>query len=265
MTTSDTPSAPLGAVYAGDAYRDLVIVVTGAGSGIGRGLARWFARHGAHVVAGDINTAAVQQNVDEIVAAGGDARAETVDIASPTSVAAFRDSVAATEGRCDVLVNNAGWEDIRPFTDTDRAFWDKITSINLIGPIAVSAAFLPMMIEQGGASVVNIASDAGRVGSTGETVYAAAKGGVIAFTKSLAREAARHQIVVNAVCPGPTDTPAFARVPERLQQALIRAIPLRRVADVEDVAHVVGFFASPHSRYLTGQAVSVSGGLTMVD
>ena len=265
MSTTTELAGSRGGVYAGDAYRDLVVVVTGAGSGIGRCLAGWFARHGARVVAADINTAGVDATVADIVAAGGIARAVTVDIVSATSVAALRDSVVEREGRCDALINNAGWEDIRSFLETDRTFRDKITAINLAGPIEVSAAFLPMMIEQGGGSVVNMASDAGRVGSTGETVYAAAKGGVIAFTKSLAREMARHQIVVNCVCPGPTDTPAFARVPPRLREALIRAIPLRRVADPEDVAHVVGFFASPHSRYLTGQVVSVSGGLTMVD
>ena len=243
----------------------LAVVVTGAASGIGRGVATELAARGASVIAADINVDGAVETVASIIAAGDQARAETVDITDVKSVRRLHRSVREIEGRCDVLVNNAGWEDIRAFVDTDPHFWDRITRINLLGPITVTKEFLDPMIERRAGAIVNVSSDAGRVGSSGETVYAAAKGGVIAFTKSLAREVAKHQIQVNCVCPGPTDTPAFDRVPERLREALIRAIPLRRLAQPSDVANAIAFFASPHSSYLTGQVLSVSGGLTMVD
>ncbi|HEY9470299.1 MAG TPA: glucose 1-dehydrogenase [Propionibacteriaceae bacterium] len=243
-----------------------IVVITGAGSGIGRATALRLAEDGAAtVVVADINEDAALETAKLIVEAGQCARAAVVDIADPESVEAFHRSVIDTEGRCDVLVNNAGWEDIRPFLDTDRDFWERIFSINLLGPITVSRAFLTEMVERKSGTIVNVGSDAGRVGSTGEAVYSGAKGGVIAFTKSLAREMARYGLSVNCVCPGPTDTPAFDRVPERLQQALIRAIPLRRLAAPSDIANAISFFASPRSSYLTGQVLSVSGGLTMVD
>jgi 2-hydroxycyclohexanecarboxyl-CoA dehydrogenase len=163
-----------------------------------------------------------------------------------------------------VLVNCAGWDEFHPFLDTDRPFWDRVVAINYLGVVALSHAVVPLMVEAGGGGrVVNIASDAGRVGSTGEAVYAGAKGGVIAFSKSLAREVARHRITVNAVCPGPADTPLFQGFPERIRQSLQRSIPLGRLAEPEDVAHAVSFFASPGAGYVTGQVLSVSGGLTM--
>jgi 2-hydroxycyclohexanecarboxyl-CoA dehydrogenase len=252
-------------VSADEGHADRVVVVTGAASGIGRGIARWFGARSARVVVADRDGHGAEETVADIRRAGGRARAVRVDITDPVDVAGLRDCLVADEDGCDVLVNNAGWEQIARFLETDHELRDRLTRINLLGPIEVTWTLVPLMIEAGGGAVVNIASDAGRVGSTGETVYAAAKGGVIAFTKSVARELARHQVVVNCVCPGPTDTPAFARVPERLQQSLIRAIPLRRVATPDDVANAVGFFAHPASRYLTGQVLSVSGGLTMVD
>lgn len=242
-----------------------VVVVTGAGSGIGRATALRLAEDGATIVAADIDERGARSTASLISEAGHAARAAVVDIADPGSVAALHRSVLDGEGRCDVLVNNAGWEEIKPFADTTREFWERILTINLLGPIAVSRAFLTEMMERGSGTIVNVASDAGRVGSTGEAVYSGAKGGVIAFTKALAREMARHGVSVNCVCPGPTDTPAFARVPDRLKEALVRAIPLRRVAAPEDVANAISFFASPRSSYLTGQVLSVSGGLTMVD
>ena len=244
---------------------DLIAVVTGAGSGIGRATALRLAEDGATVVAADINASSAEATAGLIEESGHTAHSAVVDIADADSVAAFHQTVLSTMGRCDVLVNNAGWEDIRPFKDTTREFWERILSINLLGPIAVSHAFLVEMMERGTGTIVNVGSDAGRVGSTGETVYSGAKGGIIAFTKSLAREMARYGLSVNCVCPGPTDTPAFERVPDRLKEALIRSIPLRRLAAPEDVANVISFFASPRSSYLTGQVLSVSGGLTMVD
>jgi 2-hydroxycyclohexanecarboxyl-CoA dehydrogenase len=248
--------------------RDLdgsVVVVTGAALGIGRATALRLAADGARVVAADIDEDGVRATAAIINSAGYEARAVKVDIVDAESVSALHQSVIDAEGRCDVLVNNAGWGEVRPFLETGRDFWQRILSVNLFGPIAVTHTFLVEMVKRGSGRVVNLSSDAGRVGSSGETVFAGAKGGVVAFTKSVAREVARYGISVNCVCPGPTDTPAFSAVPERLKEALIRGIPLRRIAQPEDVANAVSFFASPRSSYITGQVLSVSGGLTMVD
>jgi 2-hydroxycyclohexanecarboxyl-CoA dehydrogenase len=169
-------------------------------------------------------------------------------------------------GRIDVLVNNAGWDRAGPFVDSDPADWDRIIAINLYGVLHTSRSVLPIMAEQGHGSVVNVASDAGRVGSSGEAVYSAAKGGVIAFTKSTAREMARHRVNANCVCPGPTDTALFASMggdDPRLRDALIKAIPFRRLAQPADLAGAVAFLASDEASYITGQTLSVSGGLTM--
>jgi 2-hydroxycyclohexanecarboxyl-CoA dehydrogenase len=162
-------------------------------------------------------------------------------------------------------VNCAGWDRTAPFLSSTPEFADKVVAINYLGQVHICQAFLPAMVEAGrGGRIVNIASDAGRVGSSGETIYAGAKGGVIAMSKSLAREMARHAITVNVVCPGPTDTPLFrSGVDENLKQALIRAIPLRRLAQPAEIAAAVLFFASDEAAYITGQVLSVSGGLTM--
>jgi len=165
--------------------------------------------------------------------------------------------------RLDILVNNAGWDEVMPFVDTTPDFWGKVIDINYKGVLHFSHAAVQGMMEAGSGRIVNIASDAGRVGSLGETVYAGAKGAVIAFTKSLAREAARFGVNVNCVCPGPTDTELFRSLPEKVRQGLERAIPLKRVARPEEIAQAVVFFASPMSDYVTGQVLSVSGGLTM--
>jgi 2-hydroxycyclohexanecarboxyl-CoA dehydrogenase len=162
-----------------------------------------------------------------------------------------------------VLVNAAGWDRSEPFLENSLEFIERIVQLNLLGCVKVTRAFLPAMVEAGDGKIVNVASDAGRVGSSGETVYAGAKGGVIAFTKSLAREVARTPIHVNCVCPGPTDTPLFASLPEKLRQGLERAIPLRRLARPEEVAQAILFFAGRRSDFITGQTLSVSGGLTM--
>jgi 2-hydroxycyclohexanecarboxyl-CoA dehydrogenase len=154
---------------------------------------------------------------------------------------------------------------MQPFVDATDDFIDRVVEINLKGPINVCKAMLPLLIASGSGRIVNVASDAGRVGSTGETVYAGAKGGVIAFTKSLAREVTRHQIRVNCVCPGPTDTPLFNEQPEKIKQALERVIPMRRLAQPSEIADAIAFFASDRSSFVTGQVLSVSGGLTMVD
>jgi 2-hydroxycyclohexanecarboxyl-CoA dehydrogenase len=163
-----------------------------------------------------------------------------------------------------VLVNAAGWDRIEPFMDNDDDLWQTLTTINLLAPVRLCHAFLGPIIEAGnGAKIINIASDAGRVGSSGETVYAGTKGGIIAFTKSLAREMSRHQVNVNCVCPGPTDTPLLDSMPDKLRESLTKAIPFRRLAEPEEVADAVLFFVSDRARYVTGQTLSVSGGLTM--
>lgn len=237
------------------------VIVTGGASGIGRATALLLAREGARVFIGD---------VDEV---GGKATAEAVgtaaeflplDLADAASIEAFAATIHSQVGRVDGLVNGAGWDRIQPFMDNPPEMWDSLIAINLMGAIRLTRAVLPPMIEAQTGKIVNISSDAGRVGSTGETVYAAAKGGLIAFTKSLAREMARHKLNVNCVCPGPTDTPLFQRQPERMKEALTRAIPFRRIAQPEDVAEAVMFFVGPRSDYITGQVLSVSGGLTMV-
>ncbi len=169
------------------------------------------------------------------------------------SVAQLAADVTGSLGAPEVLVNCAGWDETHPFVETAPPFWDRVIAINLTGVVAVTHAFLPGMLAAGSGRIVNVASDAGRVGSSGEAVYAGAKGGVIAFTKSVARETARNGVTANAVCPGPTDTPLFRAQPERLQQALERAVPAGRLGAPEDVAHAIAFFASDRAGYVTGQ------------
>jgi 2-hydroxycyclohexanecarboxyl-CoA dehydrogenase len=238
------------------------VVVTGGASGIGRATARLLAREGALVIVGDIDEAGGAS----LAAEGLRIEFLPLDLANPESVDAF--ATAANKkagGRLDGLVNGAGWDRIMPFMENPPEMWDKLIAINLMGAIRLSRAVLPPMIEAGKGKIVNIASDAGRVGSMGETVYSAAKGGLIAFTKSLAREMARHRINVNCVCPGPTDTPLLQAQPERMREALTKAIPFRRVAQPEEIAEAVLFFLGGRADYVTGQVLSVSGGLTMVD
>src|SRR5579872_29581 len=235
------------------------VIVTGGASGIGRATALLLAREGAKVFIGDIDEAGGKE-----AAAAGGAEFLPLDLQKPDSIAAFAAAVHASVGRVDGLVNGAGWDRIQPFMENPPEMWDSLIAINLMGAIRLSRAVLPPMIEAQAGKIVNISSDAGRVGSMGETVYAAAKGGLIAFTKSLAREMARHKLNVNCVCPGPTDTPLFQRQPDRMKEALTRAIPFRRIAQPEDIAEAVLFFLGQRSNYITGQVLSVSGGLTMV-
>lgn len=242
---------------------DKIAVVTGAGQGIGRGIAEKLADEGATVVVTDINERTAKETADAL---GNGAIGVRTDVTSPESVDAMVEQVRERFGRIDVLVNNAGWDKASPFLDLDRSDWDRVIQINLYGVLNTAKAVLPLMAEQGFGSMVNLASDAGRVGSSGEAVYSAAKGGVIAFTKSVAREMARHQINANAVCPGPTDTALFASIGgdnPKLREALTKAIPFRRLAQPGDLANVVAFLASDEAAYVTGQTVSVSGGLTM--
>jgi len=188
----------------------------------------------------------------------------TMDLADASSVRRCAADLLGRHPRIDILVNAAGWNDIQPFLDNPPDYMDRVIAVNLGGMLHLTQALLPAMIAAGRGKIVNVASDAGRVGSSGETTYAAAKGGVIAFSKSLAREMARHSINVNCVCPGPTDTPMLQSRPEKLKEAFLRAIPFRRFAKPQEIADAVLFFASRRSDYITGQVLSVSGGLTFV-
>lgn len=245
--------------------KDKVAVVTGAASGIGNATARKFAAAGAHVVLADINAEAGEKAAAELTSEGLSAKFIHMDVTDAASIEAFRELALAWQPGIDIIVNVAGWGRIEPFVKNSPEFWRKIVDLNLMGPIAVTRALLDGMIERESGKVVNIASDAGRVGSLGETVYSAAKGGVIAFTKSLAREMARFNITVNCVCPGPTDTPLLANEPEKFLEAFKRATPMRRFAKPEEIADAILFFAGDTSSFVTGQVLSVSGGLTMVD
>jgi 2-hydroxycyclohexanecarboxyl-CoA dehydrogenase len=244
-----------------------VAIVTGAASGIGRGIAEALARAGARVALADVDIMAAGEAARAIEAGGAEAGAFPVDITDAAAVVAMVRAVIARWSAVHVLVNCAGWDRPIPFVQTTPDFWDRILAINLRGPIACTHAVLPAMIKQEYGKIISIASDAGRVGSTGEAVYSAAKGGIIAFTKTIARETARHRINVNCVCPGPSDTPLFqkefAAASPKLAESLKRVIPWGRLGTPEDVAPAVVFLASDEAGYITGQTLSVSGGLTM--
>lgn len=242
---------------------DKVTVVTGAGAGIGRAIATTCHAEGAIVIVTDLDGAAAQA-----VAAGLGERAipYAVDVTDRASVAAMVSDVVTAYGRIDVLVNNAGWDLAVPFVQSEPDFWAKVIAINYVGVLHTCREILPVMIEAGGGHIVNLSSDAGRVGSSGEAVYSGAKAAIIGFSKAIAREVARHGINVNVVCPGPTDTALFNSLGgdnPKLRDGLTRAIPLRRLATPADIAAAVAFFASDEASYLTGQTLSVSGGLTM--
>ncbi len=245
------------------------VIVTGGGGGIGGATSRRFAEEGAKVAVFDMNLDAAQKVVDGIQAAGGVAQAFKCDITNRAEVDA---AVAATEaalGPIAVLVNNAGWDVFKPFVKTVPAEWDKLIAINLTGALHMLHAVLPGMAERKAGRIVNIASDAARGGSSGEAVYSACKGGLVALSKTLAREHARQNITVNVVCPGPTDTALLADVaegardPAKLLEAFRSAIPLGRLGQPDDLASAIAFFGSDDAGFITGQVISVSGGLTM--
>lgn len=222
-------------------------IVTGGAAGIGAAIVERFQAEGAKVVNLDLKGS------------------PPVDI---TDYAAVQKAVAAA-GPVDILVNNAGWDMFKPFLKTDPGFWQKIISINLVGPMNLMHCVLPGMVERGGGKVVNIASDAGRVGSSGEGPYSACKGGIIAVTKTLARELATKGVRLNTVCPGLTETSMLesfmqgAGNPDKLREAYRRAVPIGRLGKPEDIAGAVLFLASDDAEFITGQTISVSGGLTM--
>lgn len=245
------------------------IIVTGGGGGIGGATCQRLARDGAKVAVFDMNLEAAQKVVDAIQAAGGTAAAFQCDITSREQVDAAVAATIAQLGPIDVLVNNAGWDVFKPFTKTVPAEWDKLIAINLTGALHMHHAVLPGMVERKTGRIVNVASDAARGGSSGEAVYSACKGGLVALSKTLAREHARQGINVNVVCPGPTDTALLAGVaegardPAKLIEAFKSAIPLGRLGQPDDLAGAIAFFASDDASFITGQVISVSGGLTM--
>lgn len=244
-------------------------IVTGGGRGIGRAIALTLARAGGRVAILDILSENAQAVKQEIESLGGQSLALRVDLTKSAEVQTAVKEVLDRFGQIDVLVNNAGWDKLELFLDSEEATWEKVIAINYKAVLYMCKAVLPHMVSRGTGKVISIASDAGRVGSTGETVYSGAKGAVIAFSKSLAREVARYHITVNVVSPGLTETPLLQEIRTgserggKVIDAVTRAIPLGRVGIPEDIANAVAFLASPAADFITGQTLSVSGGLTM--
>lgn len=246
-----------------------VALVTGGASGIGREICKALAADQRRVAVADINADGAAATAAAITDAGGDAIAVTMDITDSDSVIDGHLQVIDELGAVEVLVNAAGWDKFMKFVDTDEDFWDRIIEINYKGMLRVTHACVPGMIEKGWGRIVNIASDAGRVGSSLEAVYSGAKGGTIAFSKTLAREVARKGVTVNVVCPGPTDTPLLTEIAEansdseRVLAAMANASAMKRLGTAEEIAPAVVYFASEGAGFTTGQTLSVSGGLTM--
>ncbi|MGH8746943.1 MAG: SDR family oxidoreductase [Burkholderiales bacterium] len=240
--------------------RDKSVLVTGGGGAIGAAICRRFAEEGARILVADRDSVSAAKVAGEV---GG--KALVFDI---SDYAAAQRAVASC-GDIHVLVNNAGWDRFQNFLETNPAEWEELIAINLRGPLNMHHLVLPQMAARGAGRVINISSDAARVGSSGESVYSACKGGIVSLTKTLARELARKGVTLNAVCPGPTDTPILrgflgeGEAGKKVYDALVRAIPQKRVGRPDDVPGIVAFLASDEAAYLTGQVISVSGGLTM--
>ena len=246
-------------------FQDRVALVTGGASGIGKAVVVALAARGARVGVCDLNAAGAEAVAAEI---GGGSLAVPMDVTDAAGVKAAVASAAESLGAPDILVNVAGWDQITRFLDTDEAFWDRVIAINFKGVLATCHAVLPYMVERGSGAVVNVASEAGRAGSSGEVVYSGAKGAVIAFSKAVAREVARFGVRVNVVTPGLTDTPFLQRnVDEghgKLMDAIVKATPLQRMSTPEEVAEAILFLASDRAAFTTGDTLSVSGGLVMM-
>jgi 2-hydroxycyclohexanecarboxyl-CoA dehydrogenase len=244
-------------------------LVTGGARGIGEAIVRALAADGFSVAVADLRKEQAEATAAAIREAGGRAIAIELDVTSSESVAAGLATAVEAFGQVDVLVNNAGWDDLKPFIQTDEEFWDRVLEINFKGALRLTQGVLPGMIERQWGRIINIGSDAGRVGSSLESVYSGAKGGVIAFTKTIAREVARKGVTANAVCPGPTDTPFLREVvaaqgdADKVIGAMVSGVPMKRLARPEEIAAAVRFFAREDAGYVTGQTLSVSGGLTM--
>lgn len=245
------------------------VLITGAAGGIGQALTVRFAEEGCRLGLIDMNAHALEATAQRARGAGATATTYPVDITDYEAVKSAVEAFAGEAGRIDVLINNAGFDKFTLFLETKPEFWDKVIAINLKGAIHLHHAVLPHMVKAKSGKVVNVASDAGRVGSSGESVYAACKAGLIALTKTLAREMARDNIKLNAVAPGPTDTALFhgfigeGEAGQKVHAALEKAIPLRRIAKPDDIVGAIAFLASEDADYITGQVISVSGGLTM--
>jgi 2-hydroxycyclohexanecarboxyl-CoA dehydrogenase len=246
-------------------FKGKIALVTGGASGIGYATAKALAEGGATVWLTDINQAAGDRAALGLAGAGHKVHFARFDVTDRNAAEAMAAKLKAEHGRLDVLVNAAGWDAIEPFMENTPEYWQKVVALNFMGPVQVCRILMPLLIDSGDGRIVNIAGDTGRVGGFGETMSAGAKGGIIAFTKSLAREMVRKKVRVNCVCPGPTDTPLFAAQPDRMREAQINAIPMKRLAKPSEVADGILFFASGRSSFCTGQVLSVSGGLTMND
>jgi 2-hydroxycyclohexanecarboxyl-CoA dehydrogenase len=246
-------------------FKGKTVLVTGAASGIGYATVKAFVEAGASAYLTDINVAAGDRAAAGLVASGHRVKFIKFDVTDRNAADAVAAKVKAEVGRLDVLVNAAGWDVVQPFMDNTPEYWDKIVALNFMGPVQVTRTLLPLLMESGDGRIVNVAGEAGRVGSFGETVFAGANGGIIAFTKSLARELVRKKVRVNCICPGPTDTPLFAAQTDNMREALVNAIPMKRLAKPSEVADGILFFASDRASFCTGQVLSISGGLTMVD
>ncbi|WP_419843078.1 SDR family NAD(P)-dependent oxidoreductase [Candidatus Poriferisodalis sp.] len=246
-----------------------VALVTGGAGGIGREICLGLARAGRRVAVADLRLPEAAETAAAISAEGAGSLGVDMDVADADSVSRGLMTVRDELGPVEVLVNCAGWDVLQPFVMTDEDLWDRVIEINYKGPLRTTHGCLPAMIEAGYGRIVNVGSDAGRVGSSGEAVYAGAKGGVIAFTKTVAREVARHGITANVVCPGPTDTPLLADIAsgsdasDKIIAAMARAVPMKRIGQPQEVAAAVVFLCSEEAAYITGQTLSVSGGLTM--
>jgi 2-hydroxycyclohexanecarboxyl-CoA dehydrogenase len=250
-------------------FEGKTVVVTGGGGGIGSALCAGFAAEGAAVAVLDRAADAAATTAETVATAGGRALAVAADITDRAAVDAAVERVTSELGPIDVLVNNAGWDLFVPFLETEPDDWSRLIDINLVGALHMHHAVLPAMVARGGGRVVNVSSDAARVGSSGEAVYAACKAGLVALSKTLAREHSRQGITFNVVCPGPTDTALLTGVtdaaanPEKLREAFRRAIPMGRLGRPDDLVGAVLFFAGDDAGFVTGQVLSVSGGLTM--
>jgi NAD(P)-dependent dehydrogenase (short-subunit alcohol dehydrogenase family) len=249
------------------AFEGKVAAVVGGASGVGAEVAKLIASQGGEVVILDIQEALARSVAEEIRGLGGTASVVRVDVTSPDSVKSALDATLARHDQIDVLATTVGWNVHSFFMDQSEDLWEKILQINLMGQVRLVHAFLPTMKANGGGSIVVVSSDAGRVGTNGETIYAAAKAGVIGFTKSLAREVTRFGIRINCVSPGPTDTPLFRTATAsqpKIADAMVKLIPMKRMAKAEEQANVIAFLASDGASYITGQTLSVNGGLNML-
>jgi 2-hydroxycyclohexanecarboxyl-CoA dehydrogenase len=248
--------------------KDKVAIVTGAAGGIGRAIALKLGELGAKIAVADLKSDEGQETVSLLEKRGANGLFMKTDITDLAQVEGLVKSAISKFGKVDILVNNAGWDRIEPFLKNTSDFWDKVININLKGPIHCTRAVLDHMVERKSGKIINISSDAGRVGSSGEAVYSACKGGIIAFTKTIAREMARYSINVNCVCPGATDTPLLAEMTKgetgaKIIDAMVKVVPFRRLGKPEDITGAVAFLASDEAAFITGQTLSVSGGLTM--